>query len=103
MVYVDLEHSSGPHSDTSHHKSYQISIVLHVNAWVSHECIPGDNESGPWMKGVPGNTIRHEEENAIGRFGEIECAFNTSGCKFSFEKNFTNVKKWAPNIVLKIP
>ena len=47
MVCVDLEHAFGPHCDATHHKSSHISIVLHANAWASHDYVPGDNKSGP--------------------------------------------------------
>ena len=54
MVYTDLEHVFGPHRETSHYKSYDDFITLHMNAWVSHDYVPGDDKSVPWMKYVPG-------------------------------------------------
>ena len=60
-----------------------------MNTWESYDYIPGDNKSGPWMKGVPRKTIRHKERIIVGRFGEIECAFDKAGHKFAFGKKLS--------------
>ena len=62
MVYVDLEHAFGRHHDTGHHKSSNNSIALHVNCWISHDYIPGDNNSGTWMKCVPKKPLCTKKE-----------------------------------------
>ena len=53
MVYVDVEHAFGPHRDAGCHKSSKNSIALHLNAWASHDYVPRDNKSGPWMECIP--------------------------------------------------
>ena len=57
-----------------------------MNPWASHDYAPGDNESGPWMKCVPGKPIRHKEGCAVGHFDEMECSFDKTRCKFMFRK-----------------
>ena len=65
MVCADLEHDFGPHHENDHHRSSDDSIALHLNSWVSHDYVPGDDESVPCMKFVLGKKIMHKEGNML--------------------------------------
>ena len=101
MVYVDVEHEFGPHRSTGNRERSNKSLTAHANSWVLHDCVPGNDNCGPWTKHVYSKTISYEEGSTIGRFGEIECAFNKSFCTFHSENNFPNEGKLISNIVLR--
>ena len=93
MVYVDVEHAFGPHRDTGHHESSDKSLTAHANSWVLHDYVPGNNNCGPWTKYVDPKTIRNEEGNIVGRFGEMEFALINLFANVHSENNFPNESK----------
>ena len=60
MVCMDAEQEFGPHRDTGHHERSQQSLAMHANFWESHNCTPGNNNSGTWTKSVTEKPTRHE-------------------------------------------